>query len=219
MSEMDKTLNSCEPHEDLILDDEPAATILAIFDTTADLLGDIVYALDGNLYIESQAKALADTAEAAVLFACETYKALEAADLAYELGYQDGAEDGYDEAVSDLIDEDDDDNFDYDPDFDDDVCFGIPTQVFHCTYCDRISDNVCLSSETGDKLCPICGSVVLPYDIDLVEEDEDQISIDDLRTELCCENCNQFIARDSAPDHLCPKCHGKLTEQTFTTPV
>jgi rubrerythrin len=141
--------------------------ILSVFDATTNTLDGVIAALGQDLYTEAQATALGNTAEAVVLLASDTIKAIletgEAYEEGWDDGYDEGAEDGYEEAVDDLVDDDD-----YIFEDEDDE---IPTQLFYCDECDKINDNVLISSETGDKLCPICGGVVSAYYLD---DDDDE---------------------------------------------
>lgn len=157
-------------HEAILLYPSSTEAVLEVFQATIGTLDSIVAALEQANYVEAQAKALGDTAEAAVLLASEAIKAILETDEAYvegfedgyeegcEDGYEEGREDGYDEAACDLTDDDE---------------IEVPTQLFHCTECDSIDDLVVLSSETGDKLCPVCGTAMEPYVLDEDPEDAD----------------------------------------------
>jgi hypothetical protein len=155
--------------EELILHPTIEA-ILSVFDATTNTLDGIVEALSGEMYDEAQPKALGNPADAAVLLASDTIKAIvevstaydDGFDEGYDVGEEDGYEEGYNEATDDLI-EAENGCCDFE---------GTPTQVFQCPVCDKVTDRVLLSSETGDKLCPRCGSAMIAYDLDYEDDDE-----------------------------------------------
>jgi rubrerythrin len=159
MSEMDKALTANYPNEELILHPPIIEAYLGIFDSTMDTLDRVITALDRDIYAETQAKALGDIADAAVLLACETYKVI---DGAYD-PYESGLEDGYDEAVCELFDDEDDWEDDGEcADADQISLLDSEPTALYCEACNQIIN----SQDTTANLCPACSKPLVEYQSD-----------------------------------------------------